>query len=224
MDENYREDYNIDYDCIKQPTNCWKDKYTTAVYTRNTNSDIRRYELQPLPDYPLWLKTEELHYLHVELRLNLDAGLWNEIPGLFLPSHVLELCLKVIPEPSQAILKLIALLAWVTEDEVLQYYFTYKKILEETLRSDKVKEQWKNHHLYTGHTRSQLEQQCHTLKIPVNSSLFKHDLVQLKAEKTNEKTPPFPLLYSGDISTIPQNTSSISKLPVTKLRAILSHH
>ena len=53
---------------------------------------------------------------------SLEEGSWTEIPGTFLPRTILDLCFGRIPEPPPQILKLIALLALVTPQQVEQYY------------------------------------------------------------------------------------------------------
>ena len=141
-----------------------------------------------------------------------------------MPTKVLVLCFKVIPHRSAAVRKLIAVLAWVTEEEVGQYYSEKAKALEAILRSDQMKETWKEHHLYTSNTLTDLEELCHKLRIPVNASLCKHDLVHLTGTKRGEEIPSDAVIYTGDFSTIPGTVSAITKLSVAKLKVILHHH
>ena len=103
VDEDFVGNYNDDHLLLRNKSGqitCWRDKYTTALYTTAADPTITRYELQPLQDYIRWVYTQELHYLPIESRQQIDNGVWNEIPGLFLPTKVLELCFKVLHEPS----------------------------------------------------------------------------------------------------------------------------
>ena len=55
LDPNFTGDYAKDHQAIcnilKDFTTSWIDKYSTTIYPMNTNSVIRRYELQPIPNY-----------------------------------------------------------------------------------------------------------------------------------------------------------------------------
>ena len=52
---NFTGDYVKDHQAIcntlKGFTTSWIDKYSTTIYSMNTNNVIRRYELQPVPDH-----------------------------------------------------------------------------------------------------------------------------------------------------------------------------
>ena len=82
-------------------------KYSTILYSSSTIS-CRREEVQPLPDIPMWLKTCELHYMPWQEAALLEHGPWNDIPGLFVPTKILDLCFLVIPKPPQDVAQLIA--------------------------------------------------------------------------------------------------------------------
>ena len=57
----------------------WLDKYTSCFYTsKDVDDDVRRFELQPIPDYLRWLKTGELHYLPLKERALLLVP-WDDI-------------------------------------------------------------------------------------------------------------------------------------------------
>lgn len=62
----------------------------------------------------------ELHYLPLEERYLLK-GEWDEIPGVYLPTRVLDLCFSVIPNPDDALVHQIALLSWITPKDVRNY-------------------------------------------------------------------------------------------------------
>ena len=71
MDEQFEGDYREDYqslhnELVEDVRTAWVDKYTAAVYTSDEDTNCRRYELQPIPDYLRWYKTGELHYLPLE--------------------------------------------------------------------------------------------------------------------------------------------------------------
>ena len=134
----------------------WLDKYTTSVYSPHENISCRRYELQPIPVYIRWAKTNELHCLRYEQRVSLQKDSWDDTPQFLLPSHVLDLVFQVIPDPLADLFKYIVFLAWVNEDEVREYHLKHTKNLESTLKSDAAREQWRGHPLYSK-TKHELE-------------------------------------------------------------------
>ncbi len=115
LNEDFVGDYKSDHAIIQctyaDHRTC---KYSVCVYS-TTPQISRNFELQPLPDFTYWLETKKLHYLCYEQRREVKYGPWDTIPGLFIPSSILELTFKVIPEPPDKVMKLIALLAWVPE-------------------------------------------------------------------------------------------------------------
>ena len=78
-------------------------------------------------------------------------------------------------------------------------------------------------HLYLSNTKAHIEKLCKDHGISVKSQ-SKHELVKLLAEKKKETMPDVPILYTGDIASIPETLPAINKLTVRKLRAILHHH
>ena len=201
----------------------WKDKYSTILYNPLTN--LKRYEIQPLPDIERWFKCHELHYMPYQEVALLEHGQWDEIPGLFLPSKVLDLCYMAIPKPPQDIAKLIALLAWTTPSEAKEYYSRLDDQVVRILEADQQREKWKHHPLYK-HTKPELEKMCRSLKLPVSPSLTKHQLVTLIANSKGEKEPDNSgvALYSGRLLNVPTTVKKINQLPVAKLREILHFH
>ena len=133
------------------------------------------YELQPLPDYMRWIQTGELHYLPIKSRQEIESGLWNEIPGLFLPSKVLDLCFKVIPHPPVAVRKLIALLAWVTEEKWCSMTTERKEFWKPLYKATNWRRPGRNI-ICTPTIPTQALKSCHKLRIPVSASLCNHDL------------------------------------------------
>ena len=60
-DGNYITDYKtINNDLHTDRRTAWMDKYTSVLYSE-LDTQSRRFELQPIPDYLRWLKTSELH-------------------------------------------------------------------------------------------------------------------------------------------------------------------
>ena len=120
VDEEFEGEYMRDYQTLhneltEEGRTAWLDKYTTALYS--AKEDVRRYELQPIPDYLRWFKTSELHYLPLEERMLL-LGPWDDIPSVYLPSKVWNLCFNIFQHPSDDIIHLISLLSWTTPQEV----------------------------------------------------------------------------------------------------------
>ena len=148
------------------------------LYSVDETCIVERFERQPLPDYLIWIDTSDLHYLSIE-RLKLNIGVWGEISGLFIPTKILDLCMKVLPNPPADIVYLVAILAWVLPDKVKEYYKKVEKQMEETIENDRNREQWKEHSLYKQHTKESI---CRKSRITVTSSLAKHTLVKLISE------------------------------------------
>ena len=129
----------------------------------------------------------------------------------------------VISNPPNDILLLLSILAWVTLDEANEYIRKKDEDLLAELERDTVLEQWISHPLYQSNTKIQLEKMCRDLKIPVKQH-SKHELVRLIVEKRKEPIPDVPILYNGDMKTIPTTLPHINKLSVRKLRAIAHQH
>ena len=111
---SYISDYKLLQNDLVEEKTSWRDKYTTVVYSPSPNINSTWRELQPLPDYMRWLKTSELHYLPYEERAVLEQGLWDEMPGIFLPTRILDLCYSLAEDPPPDVMNLVALLAWIT--------------------------------------------------------------------------------------------------------------
>ncbi len=134
---NYIEDYHM----LMHKETSWRDKYTCSIFTC-PSLGLK----QPLPDYPRWVETQELHYLPLEERHQLEYGVWDHLPGLFVPSTILDLCVKVCHNPPEDIQVLIGLLAWLPLQEVRDYYEKATKHELDTLTNDELREVWKTHH------------------------------------------------------------------------------
>ncbi len=118
---SYSADYRLCQNDLTDTRTSWKDKYTSTLYSPSPNISFKRSEQQPVPDYIRWLKTCELHCMPYHERAIIEEGPWDEIPGLFLPSQILDICFIAIPTPPPDIMKLIATLAWVRLHEASQY-------------------------------------------------------------------------------------------------------
>ena len=74
---------------------------------------LKLFHRQPLPDYLRWLASGgEPQYLPYELRSSLPSGVWDSVPGSYLPSHVLDLAYVLLPKPNGYLLRFLALLCW----------------------------------------------------------------------------------------------------------------
>ena len=170
MDEDFEGEYLKDYkalhnELIEGVKTAWLDKYTTALYTTDYEEvNYRRYELQPIPDYLRWYKTGELHYLPLEERTSL-VGPWDAIPGVYLPTKVLDLCFSIVQDPSDDIIRQISpsddiirqisLLSWTTTQEVRDYYRKIQTQVDNQIKAEIERERWKSHDLYK--TKSNLK-------------------------------------------------------------------
>jgi hypothetical protein len=229
LDRAYEGSYITDYkvinnDLLTDRRTAWTDKYTTALYSDSCIT-LHRFEYQPIPDYLRWLHTGELHYLPLEER-TLVCGPWDSIPGAFLPSATVELCLSVFLELTDALLNQVSLLAWITPAEVKAHHQKLIHQYENQEAAEQERERWKMHPLYRSNKKPQLEVICRQLKIPVTQSLPKFQLVKLIVAKKKEQPPPEPKLikYSGNLSTIPTSMAAINHLTIPKLRSILKYH
>ena len=222
--EYLRDHKHIQNDLVNVRT-AWTDKYTTTIYTADVTDGSQRHELQPMPDYLRWLKTGELHYLPLE-ECTLLAGAWDEISATFLPSKILDLCLSVIPEPTETLVQQFSLLSWTTPANVKEYIKKVHAKIEAQIESENERQRWKCDALYKTQTKPQLEALCRKLKIPVTASVPKHQLARLIYEKQGKPLPPPSSgeLYSGDLSTVPTTSVAINRRTIPNLRSILKHH
>ena len=230
--QDYVGNYYHDYQLVRNEVHVggnrtsWIDKYTTSIYNPAKAEVDNRYEYQPLPDYIRWRATGELHYLSLNQCKLLEMGPWNNIPGIFLPSHILQLCFSIVSNITctEDHLKQFALMSWIPLSLCQEVYEKHLENVKNVIDSDVKREKWKEHPLYATKKRNQLEDICKSLKIPVHGNINKVELVQLISEHNNEAPPHDKALYSGEIARIPTTQAAISKLPVSKLRAILKWH
>ena len=108
FDTDFHGSYHNDYWLLRNEVEgihtAWLDKYTSVINSAAETSTIEHFERQPLPDYIRWVNTSELHYLSLENQLKINTGVWDEISGLFLPTKILDMCIKVLSDSQQTTL------------------------------------------------------------------------------------------------------------------------
>ncbi len=134
---SYIRDYNILLNELSEDRTSWTDKYTTAIYSPTFNIRCPRNECQPLPDYSkhmsyITYRAKRKPYWHMQT---------DELPGINLPTRILDLSFALMPDPPQDILTSIALLAWVTVTEAAEYYQKLKRRMK--LKAYEDKQRWK---------------------------------------------------------------------------------
>ena len=204
----------------------YKDKYTFATYRNDLGwkgQVLDPFERQPLPDYIRWFSTGgELHYLPYEKRRSFPTGPWDQCPGLFLPTKVLELCCKVFPCPPSDLFQDIGLLAWLSINEVTHFYQTMQEKTELTLSNDRDRFAWSHHQLYRTKSKEELAKLCRDMKIQSNGN--KHELVRNLAENSGQCQPHVTTIYNGELDSIPKQSTLLSKFSVGQLRDIFHYH
>lgn len=76
-----------------------------------------------------------------------------------------------------------------TPSDAAEFYGKMKTQQDSTLIADRERMKWKAHPLHAENTKHQLEALCHTLQIPVTSSVTKHQMVSLIAHKRGIPEP-----------------------------------
>ena len=135
---SYIEDYNVIMN-KKIKRTAWNDKYSTKLYRDANNNNL---VLQPIPDYVSWLTSGETSTLYASSPQLVDT------PGLFLPSRVLDAFFIVESNPPDDILHALALLTWITVDDVMQYFEKKRDKTEKDYQQNIEREKWRNHELY----------------------------------------------------------------------------
>ena len=72
--------------------------------------------------------------------------------------------------------------------------------------------------------KDELERMCKAVNINIPPNTNKHELVRLLCQQKGEAPPPTPILYNGNLSSLPSTLPSIRKLSVRSLWAILNIH
>lgn len=173
----------------------------------------------------MWEDAGELHYMGYKERRDFPSGPWDESPGIFLPEKVLNICFRVLPTPSQAVMTSVAFLAWVSLDEASSYFSTMHKKLQDQKEEDLQRETWKLHPLYQ-ESRETLVKMCSESGLLTTGK--KHELVQRIAKNETHKKDLVKLdkseLYDGDMESIPSSSPGLMRLSVAQLRLILRTH
>ena len=155
-----------------------------------------------------------------ELRSSLPTGRWDSVPGCYLPSHVLDLAYVLISKPTGSLLRSLALLCWVPEDEVTKFFEEKDKEMKKEIHNAIQREQWKTHRLYQ-EKKDTLVKMCK--KAHIEPSGLKHEMVERLVVAQKEKIPDPPILFDGT-GKLPKATKEIAKLPICFLHSVLSCH
>lgn len=133
---------------------------------------------------------------------------------------MLDLAFRVFRKLEPALLRQVAFLAWISDQEADNYYKESERLLQETLNDDLVKEKWVHNKLFTSNTKQELEAMC--VAKGMNSVGKKHELVAKLAEEKGADRDV--CIYDGIINNVPSSVSQLNKKPVRYLWAVLSHH
>ena len=223
--EDFEGSYIKDYNVImnkKGKHTAWNDKYSTNLYGNNNDVNL---ELQPIPDYVSWLTSGgELHYLSIEKTSSLYAVSPQlvDVPGLFLPSRILDTFFIIDSDPPDDILHALALLTWITVDDVIKYFKNKRERMESDYQQNIERENWRNHKLYKK-SLAELHQICKKNDLPLKGN--KHEIVRRIAEKNGETDEnSFYPDYNGQPSSLPNTIANIRRLPIATLKYILKSH
>ena len=221
---NYWEDYTALHGERKK---AYLDKYTAIVFGENEADALADgckqniKHRQPLPDYIRWLATSgELHYLPYNIRCNFPVGLWDSAAGCFMPSNCLDLAYLLISKPTGRLVKMLALLCWVPEVDVVKYFDDKEKQLREEQHDGFQRLKWKQHELYRK-KKNELEKMCSEKKIGACGK--KYELVERVSVANEEEPPPEVDRFNGTTS-LPTTTKEIAILPACYLQSVLQWH
>ena len=147
-------------------------------------------------------------------------GRWNTIPGLFLPTRLLDMLFKINCQPPDDMFYDISLLLWIPETEVRRYF---KEANDQQLKSfeeDKLKEKWNGISLYKTNSMSQLQEKCKNAGLQTKG--LKHHLVQRLYEAGVESTPPTETSQLK-IESMPEILKEIQDLTTAQIKSRLRH-
>ena len=232
VDENFEGDYFQDYQLLNNSLpqtdhrTAWVDKYITALYRVNdelSHEELKRYELQAIPDYIRWLESEgELHYLSNE-QLEKDNDMdWTMKPGLFRPDRLLSLLFTLNSHPLDDMYKHFSFLAWLPESKTREYFNEKRTSMQQELHEDIAREKWRQHPFYTKKVE-ELVTLCKRKGISTKGK--KWELVERLVQEREGNIPEdYSPDYDGDLSTVPNTVTELCKYPVARLRYILNYH
>ena len=173
----YIEDYNHTMNSmLDDKRTAWLTTYMAAIYTKDESSTVSRTEREPLPDFMRWLTTTELHYMSFEDRSDIETGDWDK-EAHYMPSRIIEHVIAFSFDPPDSVIPLLALLAWLTPDQLTQEIQRQKTKMEKSLKDDQNRDKWKNHELYKM-TIAQLIKLCGEENIPIWDQATKLELVE----------------------------------------------
>ncbi|KAJ7391492.1 hypothetical protein OS493_018539 [Desmophyllum pertusum] len=227
--KNFKGTYGEDYLTLISSKTAFTDNYSTSIFRDDEcwrGKPLERFDRQPLPDFKLWERDGELHYMSFEERRDFPVGPWDECPGLFMPEKVLDTCFRVLPTPSKEIMMSIAFLAWVSPEDASTYYDSVHKKLREQEDQDIKRETWRQHSLYR-ENKETLVKMCSDSGLLASGK--KHELVERFVENKESKDEQVAYLdkadlYDGKMESIPNSTAGLMRLSVAQLRAILKTH
>lgn len=159
-------------------------------------------------------KTERLTREHPEI------GTSSE---LFLPGKILDIFFNIDDDPSEDILKQLAVLVWLPVESVKEYFEKRQKKVEKCFRDNMEKETWRKHPSYQL-TLSELQQKCKDLHIPFKGPKFALAKAIIKS-KGDVHPQEFKVAnYNGNISSLPKTVTELKKFPIPSLQFMLRQH
>ncbi|XP_066929109.1 uncharacterized protein [Clytia hemisphaerica] len=217
LDTDFESNY---YDDYKELMTSWKDKYTFF-----SNSNQNQHPKQPIPDYIGWVRVNgELHYLSKDQISCLGTGTWESVPGLFMPTNILQMVFDTLVVPlnsvSRETLLAISFLAWLPINEVERYFEEETLARKEDFQNSVLREALHKLPFYA--QKKEVLQKLAKEK-GLDQSGTKLEIAQriVKADKIKVQTKP---LYNGRKRSIPLFSSKVRKLGIASLKAILFHH
>lgn len=222
----YTNDYKLVNNELAQERTAWNDKYQTTLWRADhawIGEQQLRKKLQPIPDYVRWLKTNELHYLTLERNSRITCavqGRWNTVPGLFLPSRLLDMLFKINDHPPDDMFHDFSLLLWIQKNDIKRYFREANQQQLKSFEEDKLKEKWNGTSLYKGNSMAQLQEKCKHAGLPTKG--LKHNLVQRLCDSGVESTPPTE--YQSELECVPKSVKEIQDLATAQIKRLLRKH
>jgi hypothetical protein len=151
-------------------------------------------------------------------------GRFTTMPGLFLPSRLLEILYKINPSPPDDVFSEIALLVWIRTDEVKRYFKEANEQDTDSFEKDKLRDKWKTTDLYKTNSCGELREKCK--KAGLSPVGVKHQLVQRLYENTTEDVPPddFKSNYNGNVENLPASLKGLRNLSTAQIKYVLRYH
>eukprot|EP00112_Aurelia_sp_Birch-Aquarium-sp1_P021266 Seg568.7 transcript_id=Seg568.7/GoldUCD/mRNA.D3Y31 product=Vertnin protein_id=Seg568.7/GoldUCD/D3Y31 len=206
--------YSDDYAILHDEKCTWNDKYTFCSVQNDESIRNKGIIWQPIPDYVRWHKSGELHYLPLDIRQQLPEGIWDNEPGLFLPTAILETAYSVYVDVPEEVVHGLAFLCWCPEKEVKLVLEEHKERASEDSRNDNLREKLQQTELYQN-TKAQLAKMCSELNLQTKGTKLQLAERLAKAKKVNLEEDAIPL-YAGDLTTIPSSLVAIRKFSLGK--------